>query len=147
MKQAFSFLLITFLLFSCSGRNPVANPKVLMDADIAFSDYSVKYGIQKAFIAFADDSVVILKDKQMPIVGMKSLIESYAGKSDSGMVLTWKPAKAAIAKSGELGYTYGFWLFVAKNDTSRGTYLTVWKRNAAGQWKYIADTGNEGLKK
>lgn len=147
MKKALSLILVIWGLFSCSEKKPVADPKVLLDADIAFSDYSVKHGIQKAFIEFADDSVVLLKPKQMPIVGKLSLIKSYEGKSDSGVVLSWKPAKAIIAESGELGYTYGFWTFVAETDTSQGTYLTVWKKDPNGQWKYIADTGNDGLGK
>jgi len=147
MKRSFSLLLVIFVLFSCSEKKPAADPTVLLDADIAFSDYSVKHGIQKAFIEFADDSVVLLKPKRMPIVGKLSLIKSYEGRSDSGVVLTWKPAKAIIAESGELGYTYGFWTFVAKTDTSRGTYMTVWKKDLTGHWKYIADTGNEGLGK
>ena len=146
MKHVFSLTLLFIFLFSCSEKKPVSDPKVLMDADIAFSDYSVKHGFQKAFVEFAHDSVVILKDKHMPQVGKQTMIRSYEGKSDSGTILTWKPAKAIIAESGELGYTYGFWIFVAKGDTSRGTYLTVWKKDAGGHWKYIADTGNEGLK-
>lgn len=81
----------------------------------------------------------------MPIVGKLSLIESCNGKSDTGVVLTWKPEKAFMAKSGELGYSYGFWTLVAKTDTTQGTYLTIWKKDANGNWKYIADTGNEGL--
>ena len=147
MKRSFLLLLVIFVLFSCSEKKPVANPKVLLDADIAFSDYSVKHGIQKAFIEFAHDSVVLLKPKRMPIVGKLSLIKSYEGKSGIGVTLTWKPAKAIIAESGELGYTYGFWTFIAKTDTSHGTYMTVWKKNLRGEWKYIADTGNEGLGK
>ena len=146
MKTISLLILIVVVLFSCIEKKPVANPQVLLDVDIAFSDYSVKHGISKSFIEFADDSLVLLKDKHMPIVGKNSLIESYVGQSDSGVVLTWNPAKGVIAESGELGYTYGFWMFVAQKDTSRGTYLTVWKKNRAGQWKYIADTGNQGLK-
>lgn len=145
MKKSFLLLSIFFSLFSCTENKPVSDSQVLLDADIAFSDYSVKNGIHKAFIEFAHDSVVLLKPKRMPIVGKPSLIESYTGKSDSGIVLTWKPEKATIAESGELGFTYGFWLSVSQADTSRGTYLTVWKKNENGQWKYIADTGNEGL--
>ncbi len=57
------------VLFSCSEKRPVVDSQVLMDADIAFSDFSAKYGIQKAFIEFADDSVVLLKPNRMPIVG------------------------------------------------------------------------------
>ena len=147
MKASFLLGFIIIGLFSCSERKTATDPKVLIDADIAFSDYSVKYGIQKAFIEFADDSVVLLKPQRMPILGKLNLIRSYEGKSDSGAVLTWKPVKATIAESGELGYTYGFWIFVVKNDTSRGTYLTVWKKDVNGHWKYIADTGNEGLGK
>ena len=145
MERSFLFLLVIFVLLSCAEKKPTADPQVLKDADIAFSDYSVKHGFQKAFIEFADDSVVLLKPNRMPIVGKLSLIKSYEGKSDSGVVLTWIPAKAIIAESGELGYTYGFWTFVAKSDTSRGTYLTVWKKEPNGQWKFIADTGNEGI--
>lgn len=145
MKKAFLFIVISILLFSCSYQKPVANAKELIDADIAFSDYSVKHGIQKAFIEFAHDSVVLLKDNHLPIVGKNSLIDSYKGRSDSGLALTWKPEAATIGKSGDLGFTYGIWTLVAKGDTSRGTYLTVWKKNSTGQWKYAADTGNDGL--
>lgn len=145
MKNTFLLAVLLSLLLSCTDVKPVANSQELIDPDVAFSDYSVKNGIQKAFIEFADDSVVLLKPNRMPIVGKQSLIASYAGKSDSGFVLSWKPEKALIAQSGDLGYTYGIWTFIAPGDTSQGTYLTVWKKNAAGQWKYIADTGNDGL--
>jgi ketosteroid isomerase-like protein len=146
MKKAFLLLSILGVLFSCAEKPPIANPKVLMDADLAFSDYSLKHGIHNAFIEFAHDSVVLLKPKQMPIVGKQSLIDSYSGKSDSGLVLTWKPETATISQSGELGFTYGIWTLIARGDTSKGTYLTVWKKNSAGQWKYAADTGNDGIK-
>jgi ketosteroid isomerase-like protein len=147
MKRSIFFILVIGILFSCSEKKPVANQKVLLDADIAFSDFSVKHGIQKAFIEFADDSVVLLKPNRLPIVGKQSLIDSYAGKSDRGIVLTWKPEKAVIAESGDLGFTYGIWTLLAAADTSKGTYLTVWKKDRNGRWKYVADTGNEGLKK
>jgi ketosteroid isomerase-like protein len=145
MKTFFLIFVLTFCLLSCTPKKQVPDPQVLLDADLAFSDYSAKNGIHEAFIEFAHDSVVLLKPKRMPIVGKPSLIESYIGKSDSGIVLTWKPAQAIIAESGELGFTYGFWLSVSQTDTSRGTYLTIWKKNENGKWKYIADTGNEGL--
>lgn len=146
MGKSFLLGMIVFALFSCAEKKAVSDPQVLLDADRAFSDYSVQHGLQAAFIEFADDSVVLLKDNQMPIIGKQNLIKSYEGKSDSSLKLTWKPAKAIIAESGELGYTYGFWTFVAQGDTSLGTYLTVWRKDPNGQWKYIGDTGNSGLK-
>jgi ketosteroid isomerase-like protein len=145
MNKTFSLILFIFVLFSCSEKKSGSDPNVLLDADIAFSDYSVQHGYQKAFIEFAHDSVVLLKPRRMPIVGKQSLIKSYEGKPENGLVLFWKPAKAVIAESGELGYTFGFWTFIAQSDTSRGTYLTIWKKDSSGKWKYIADTGNDGL--
>jgi len=145
MKKPFLLILVIFILFACSEKKITPDPKVLMDADIAFSDFSINHGYRKAFVEFAHDSVVLLKPKRMPIVGKQSLIESYQGLKDNNIVLTWKPAKAVIAESGELGYTYGFWTLIFQNDTSHGTYLTIWKKDANGKWKYIADTGNEGL--
>ncbi|MGE5395721.1 MAG: YybH family protein [Candidatus Saccharibacteria bacterium] len=148
MKSIFPVCLFLILLvISCSKNYHAPDSKVLLDADLAFSDYSAKHGIQKAFIEFAHDSVVVLKPGRMPIEGLQSLVDSYKGRSDSNRMLTWKPTKALIAQSGELGYTYGIWTFVAANDTSKGTYLTIWKKNNKGEWKYIADTGNEGIGK
>lgn len=147
MKSLLPIALILIFIISCAKMKPAANAEVLLDADLAFSDYSAKHGIQKAFIEFAHDSVVLLKPGRMPIEGLQSLVDSYKGRSDSNRLLTWKPIKALIAESGELGYTYGVWTFIAANDTSKGTYLTIWKKNNKGEWKYIADTGNEGIGK
>lgn len=147
MKTTFLLGCVIFLLFSCSEKKTIPDPQELIDADLAFSDYSAKNGIQKAFIEFAHDSVVLLKPNRLPILGKQDLIDSYQGTNDKNLILTWRPSKAIIAESGELGYTYGFWTFIAQIDTSRGTYLTIWKKDAAGKWKYIADTGNEGLGK
>ncbi len=55
MKELIFFLFIFCLFFSCTEKKPVANPKELIDADLAFSYYSAKNGLQKAFIEFADD--------------------------------------------------------------------------------------------
>lgn len=60
MKKTFLLLWIFSLLFSCTENKPVSDSQVLLDADIAFSDYSAKNGIHKAFIEFAHDSVVLL---------------------------------------------------------------------------------------
>jgi len=145
MKNSNLLLFFIFLLFGCAQNKPVPEAKVLMDTDRNFSDFSLKNGFHKAFIAFADDSVVILKPDHLPVEGKSNLIKSYEGKSDSSLVLIWEPTNGIISQSGDLGYTYGIWTFVTQKDTSHGTYLTVWKKDSSGQWKFIADTGNDGL--
>lgn len=140
-------ILFLFLIFGCVGKKCPPDPKVLIDADTEFSDFSLKNGFHKAFITYAADSVTILKPGHLPLVGKNNLIKSYEGRSDSGLVLTWKPIRAVLSESGDLGFTYGIWTLIAKKDTSQGTYLTVWAKDVDGRWKFIADTGNDGLGK
>ncbi|HQB79140.1 MAG TPA: hypothetical protein PLJ52_12430 [Tenuifilaceae bacterium] len=30
---------------------------------------------------------------------------------------------------------------------SQGTYVTIWKQNANGYWRFVLDSGNSGLSK
>ena len=60
--------------------------------------------------------------------------------------LTWVPIKADVARSGELGFTYGTYLLTIKNiGKEEGTYCTIWKKDKNHSWKFVLDTGNEGL--
>lgn len=66
--------------------------------------------------------------------------------ADSLFSITWEPNFAEVAESGDLGYTIGTYEMTASADgepaTFRGSYLTVWRRNADGAWKVEADIGN-----
>ena len=66
-----------------------------------------------------------------------------------GTTLTWTPIKAEMAASGDLGYTYGNYVYTAKNKegklaTSYGKYTSIWKKQKDGQWKVMVDMGNSG---
>jgi ketosteroid isomerase-like protein len=64
-----------------------------------------------------------------------------------GTSLTWTPVKADMAASGDLGYTYGNYIFKAKNKDGQiiphyGKYMSVWKKQKDGSWKVVVDMGN-----
>jgi len=64
-----------------------------------------------------------------------------------GTSLTWMPVKADMAASGDLGYTYGNYIYTAKNKegklvTSYGKYTSIWKKQKDGHWKVVVDMGN-----
>jgi|SRR5580704_14004312 ketosteroid isomerase-like protein len=64
-----------------------------------------------------------------------------------GTSLTWTPVKADMAASGDLGYTYGNYIYTAKNKegklvTSYGKYTSIWKKQKDGHWKVVVDMGN-----
>jgi ketosteroid isomerase-like protein len=64
-----------------------------------------------------------------------------------GTTLTWTPVKADMASSGDLGYTYGNYVYAAKNKEGKlisnyGKYTSIWKKQKDGQWKVVVDMGN-----
>jgi ketosteroid isomerase-like protein len=61
--------------------------------------------------------------------------------------LEWAPAVAEVAASGDLGYTSGPWRFTptgADKPTAFGQFLTIWRKQAGGQWKVLLDHGIGG---
>jgi len=83
----------------------------------------------------------------LPSQGKEALRKRFAGKSDSSFVLSWDPLFEKISESGELGYTYGIHttLVKATGQISKGTYITIWQMQPDGNWKFVLDTGTEGL--
>jgi ketosteroid isomerase-like protein len=149
MKQLAIISLAAMMAFSsCKSDLSQKWEEEIMDADRAFSNRCIKDGIHESFLNYAASDVVLLKPNMLPIVGHSMLEEHYKGKADTTFVLKWEPRYAKVSKSGDLGYSYGIWeAYIKSNPTeiSKGTYLTVWERQADGQWKFIADTGNDGI--
>ncbi len=118
----------------------------MIDADKAFSKMSREKGMKKAFIEYMDGEGVLLRPNQYPLIGA-SAIDFLSQISDTSFTLEWEPQKGYIAKSGELGYTYG--VYALKPSTADtvlyGTYVSIWKKQPDGSWKFVLDTGNEGI--
>jgi ketosteroid isomerase-like protein len=143
----FVFIAILFLIISCSKSAKSTREGQLMKADREFSALSLKQGMHKAFLEFIADSGVLLRDNSYPLIGKTTLAGLFAKSSDTSFVLTWEPAYEKIAGSGDLGYTYGFYTRKVKStgEVNRGTYLTIWKKQSDGSWKFVLDTGTQGL--
>lgn len=124
---------------------PKADVRELQIVDSEFSDYSRKHGMRKAFLEYIDDDGVMMKDNSLPIKGARA-IDLISSMNDSTVTMTWEPEGGEIATSGELGYTYGIYeMKDQSNNVQRGTYVTVWKKQKDGKWKFVLDSGNQGL--
>lgn len=110
----------------------------LVQAEKAFSAMSVEKGNKEAFLAFlADDSVLFRPD---PVPGKQWTQENEGIPA----ILVWRPAYADVASSGDLGYTTG--PYELRNTDTRqmvgaGQFMSVWKKQADGTWKVVADIG------
>ena len=154
MKISFTVLSIitTILLFnSCKSSIDVkAESQKLLDTDKKFSRVSIEKGSAKAFNLFLTDDALELPAGNFPIIGRANIYDSM--KVDQHEYeLSWEPQKAEVAKSGELGYTWGKYR-VKYNDakgneiTSYGKYLNIWKKLPNGEWKVAVDMGNKDPK-
>lgn len=150
MRRYFPALWILLLCaWACKSSVPQDTAlarQAVLKADTDFSNLSRSKGFRYAFLAYADSTAVLLREQHPPMEGHAAFkyIESM---NDSGVTLTWEPTFGSVAASGDLSYTYGIYTFTSKDTTTRGTYVTIWKKDASGNWKFVLDTGNEGLGK
>lgn len=150
MKYCLLFPVIMLLIFSCKNKNNVtlvvADKKELMEVDRAFSKMSEEKGMKNAFIEYIDSNGVLLKPGRMPIIGANA-IDYLIQLNDTGVTLTWEPNNGGISSSGDLGYTYGIYALKlnSKDPAIYGTYTSIWKKEKNGKWKFVLDSGNEGV--
>ena len=106
--------------------------------------------VDKTVSFYTDDAVVMppniptLTGKEPIRALWKSMLEtpSFSGG--------WKATKVEIARSGDLAYVSGNYEFketdaAGKPITDKGKYLEIWKKQADGSWKCVADMFNSDL--
>lgn len=147
------FFTLASMILSCKpgsdskqGESKLPDKMELMEADRNFSSMSKAKGMKTAFIEYLDSNGVLLRPGNAPIEGANA-IDYLLRQNDSRYTLTWDPRKAEIARSGELGFTYGVFALHPKTEDTviYGTYVSIWKRQQDGKWKLLLDSGNEGL--
>ena len=145
----FVFIINLFFILSCSKNTKNPTSGILLQTDRDFSAMSVKEGMFKAFLFYIDEDGVILRNNSFPAKGKETLKERFAGKSDKDFILSWEPLFEKISESGDLGYTYGIHTNTDKvtGEITKGTYVTIWQKQNDGSWKFVLDTGTQGLPK
>ena len=120
----------------------------MLDADRAFSRLCEEKGMKVAFLEYIDSNGVLLRPNHLPLLGADA-IDYLIQQNDTAFTLKWEPRTGTVASSGDLGYTYGIYeLKPARKDTLfYGNYVSIWKKQADGSWKYVLDSGNEGIGK
>lgn len=113
----------------------------LLSTDQNYSRESVAKGMLIAFDEFSSDGIRLLRNGSYPIIGKKEAASFLNAKAG---LLSWDSAKADVASSGDLGYTYGNYEFKGSGaDSESGYYMRVWKKQPNGLWRVILDVFNE----
>jgi ketosteroid isomerase-like protein len=151
MNKMFVFFAL-LLGFGCTSKKDtpvdttVAEKIALLKTDEAFSALSVEKGMKTAFIEYIDSNGVLLKPNELPIMGARA-IDYLIEQNDTGYTLNWQPQYAVVARSADLGYTFGIYaLHPGSTDTViYGSYVSIWKKQGDGNWKFVLNSANEGI--
>lgn len=139
--------LALFSLLACSigdDANTEAGPtgvpgydalSALVESEIAFAAAAEAQGTGLAFREYiAEDGIIF---RPGPTVAGPWFAEREPGDGP----LAWVPVHAAIASSGDLGYTTGPYRAGSESDRSWGHYVSLWKLRDDGSFKVALDIG------
>lgn len=126
---------------------PGSDAARLYETDTQFAAQARVLGVAEAFRQFLAERAVQLPNGELPVQGRQAIYEHQVQAGDAQ--LFWEPVAAEVARSGELGYTWGFYeVHIREPDgtlrTGHGKYTTIWEKQPDGAWKVILDTGNPG---
>lgn len=138
MKRAFTaMMLLAMPAFAQQPANNLqADYEALLAAERAFSKLSVDKGVKEAFVTHIADDGIIYRGGG-PVKGK----EWTAARPNPPFTLVWWPEHADIASSGDLGWTTGPFESESQGEKGYGHYLTVWKKQADGNWRFVIDSG------
>lgn len=123
-----------------------AEREILLRTDREFSETSAREGAAEALRKYLLPEALQLPAGQLPIRGNENIYQDMLQAGD-GYTLTWEPQEAGVAASGELGYSWGIYTVTSRGQNGeepsrQGKYLNVWKKDGAGNWRVLIDTGN-----
>ncbi len=115
-------------------------------ADTAFSAMAQRVGTGRAFGEYAAENAQIFSAPGEFITGPRAISESFGSAASDG-ALVWHPVAGGIAESGDLGFTAGNATFTGQRAgggevVRYSKYLTVWKKQRDGEWRYVVDGGS-----
>ncbi|HMD17073.1 MAG TPA: nuclear transport factor 2 family protein [Terriglobales bacterium] len=143
--------LVVAVLLLCAAVSVATKQKsppgsdLLVQLEADFAADVAKHGHDAFLIYFAEDGVEIVDGGG---IDTKDAMRKQP-PWPKGTSLTWTPVKAEMAASGDLGYTYGNYVYTATNKdgklaASYGKYTSIWKKQKDGRWKVVVDMGNSG---
>jgi len=147
MKNTVFLIAIIVLFFSCKSDSAERMKKANQEIALTEKDFEkmvAEKGIAEGFWFYADSNAVIKRQNDTLIKGKENIRNYYSATFYKTASVKWNPDFIEVSENGDMGYTYGKYLWQSKDSTgmiseSRGVFHTVWKKQANGSWKYVWD--------
>lgn len=147
---AITFILAVVTTFAMSSTYAVASENDVEIAAIikADGDWLATSKDAEKFIGHTDPEFTFFPPGASFMDDRKAMIDYWdALVSTPGLELVWGPNGAVVSKSGDLGYSYGWYKLTTVDEkgaksVSNGKYLTAMRKQANGEWRPLADIFN-----
>jgi ketosteroid isomerase-like protein len=111
----------------------------------AFCAMGKEQGLLAAFTHFAAPDVAFVDTDPRKWRGLAA-VQQRMGPDKPGVTLTWSAMFTDVSDDGTLGYNYGRYEYRGpgpdgKERVGTGFFLTIWKRQPDGTWRYVMDNG------
>jgi ketosteroid isomerase-like protein len=141
MKKILVFSIVTLAFRLSAQEFKNADLQSLVNAERAFSAMAKEKNTRDAFLFYFADSAVSSTPGEGPRIGKKHLEEQQPNET----WLYWYPVYSDISASGDFGFNTGPWEFRQKKTDEKpvafGEFVSMWKKNANGEWKVAVDIG------
>ena len=131
------------LMASIANAAPVGD---VLATDRAFAAMAKAKGARAAFTEYADAEANMFRAGVGPVKGIEAIGRVF--EEPPAATPVWDPEAAEVAASGDLAYSWGqfTWTPVADGPLAgkppfTGYYVSIWKRQSDGRWKWVVDLG------
>jgi uncharacterized protein (TIGR02246 family) len=123
-----------------------ADAKAIRDVETAWVQAYATKDVDKIGVFYADDASVFMADSPVltGIATIKAALKPMV--EDKGFSISFASSKVEVSSAGDLGYSQGSYTMTmtdAKTKkvlTEKGKYVTVYKKQAGGGWRAVADS-------
>ena len=147
-------LALAVILAGCNQAPPPApdtreaDAQAIRDVETAWSASFATKDVDKVGVFWAGDASVFMTDS--PVLTGIAAIEAAMKPmvEDKSFSISFASTKVEVSKASDLGYTQGAYTMTMTGSktkkvlTEKGKYVTVYKKQADGGWKAVADIFN-----
>jgi ketosteroid isomerase-like protein len=126
-----------------------ADEAAIRDAEAQWSKTAGARDVDGTVAYYTEDASVMAPNA--PIASDKQAIRAaWASLLGPDTSISWRASKVEVARSGDLSYIQGTYQLTMKDPqgnpvNDKGKFVEVWKKQADGKWKVVADIFNSDL--
>jgi uncharacterized protein (TIGR02246 family) len=155
MHRVFCCSSLALLLLTTGCNQPTtadtraADESAVKETDAQWSKTAMANDLDGTVSYYSDDASLLPPNAPIA-VGKQAIRAGWATMLNPSVTVSWEVTKAEVARSGDLAYVTGTYQIAAKNPQAkaqedRGKMVEVWKKQADGKWKTVADIFNSDV--